>query len=222
VNRKPIVVGFLIALAALLAAGNALAGDTHLKAKTKAYNPAKFSVSDASQWVKGAGEPGGRDKQQQGLLLEMSRTIVFPPGASADATIEPAHEIGSIDGAGGASPTTGLGFDRLLGTYCTNGSPRWDVELENGGVYGVGCASGTHTPLSGDQLGWERIVFRNCDVQNLSGPAWPGGSACTPINSGGVRVAFLQVLQDEGPSATILDNLVVNGVLVDDKQGSDD
>jgi hypothetical protein len=61
--------------------------------------------------------------------------------------------IGPI--AGDAS-TTGLGFDHLLGTYCTNGSP-----------------------------------------------------------------SFLQVLQDEGPSATMLDNLVVNGIVIDDKQGSD-
>jgi hypothetical protein len=175
----------------LALAGTALA--MNLQAKPEVFNPGHAAVSDAASWVPGAGVPGGSDNR--GLLLLMSQTVAFPPGASADATIKPVKNL----------KLSSLGFDHLVGTYCTNGSPRWDVETKDGGVYAIGCASGTHSN-AGMPAGWERITFGNGDVQHLSGPAWPG--------FGNAKLSFLQVLVDEGPSATVLDNLKVNDIVI--------
>ena len=196
--KRTVLIG---AAVALVAAGAAFAA--HLELKTDAFNPGHAQVSIASDWVKGAGVPDG--KRGEGLLLEISQTVAYPPGASADATVE---------GAKGLTLKS-LGFDRLLGTYCTNGSPRWDVETSNGGVYAVGCASGVHS-TTGMPAGWERITFRDSDFQHLSGPAWSG------FGTPGAKLDFLQVLSDEGPSASILDNIQVNGTVIGGRHGAGD
>jgi hypothetical protein len=144
-------------------------------------------------------------RRSEGLLLEISQTVAYPPGASADATVK---------GVKGVTLTS-LGVDHLLGTYCTNGSPRFDVETQNGGVYAVGCASGTHS-TAGMPAGWERITFSNANFQHLSGPAWSG------FGTPGAKLDFLQLLQDEGPSASILDNVQVNGVVITGRGGGHD
>ena len=105
------------------------------------------------------------------------------------------------DALGGEDAAGGSQVRQDIGTYCTGGSPRFDVETTAGGVYAFGCASGTHAPLS---PGWERITFSNADVQVLSGPAWPGFGSAT--------LSFLQLLQDEAGSTTA-DNLQVNGIV---------
>lgn len=186
-------------VAALVLAGAALAAN-HFGIKTERFNPGHAQVSIASDWVRGAGVPD--NKRSEGLLLEMSQTVAFPPGASADATVK---------GVKGVTLTS-LGVDRLFGTYCTNGSPRFDVETQNGGVYAVGCASGVHS-TAGMPSGWERITFRNQDFQHLSGPAWSG------FGTAGAKLDFLQLLQDEGPSASILDNVQINGTVISGRSG---
>jgi len=192
--RKRIVLAAAVACAGLT--GAALADSHDFNASTSRFNPGHAPVSIGAHWVPGLGIPG-QGSGQGGLLLAISQTVAFPPGASADAT---------ITGVKG-KVLTELGMDHLMGTYCTNGSPRWDVELSNGGVYAFGCSAGTHSAIPGAS-NWERIRYGNADVQNLSGPAWPGfGNACC-------KVTFLQVLSDEGPSATVLDNLDVNGTLI--------
>jgi hypothetical protein len=188
-RRKGLVLAGSIVVLAL--AGTALA--MNLQAKPGVFNPGHAAVSAAASWIPGAGVPGNPDNR--GLLLLMSQTVAYPPGASADATIKPVKNL----------TLSSLGFDHLLGTYCTNGSPRWDVETTEGGVYAIGCASGTHS-TAGMPLGWERITFGDSDVQHLSGPAWPG--------FGHAKLSFLQVLDDEGPSATVLDNLKVNSIVI--------
>ena len=184
----------LVALLALVGVGAALADGVGFRAKTSRFNPGSAPVSDASSWVRGAGVPG--TSSDQGLVLLMSAIVPYPPGASADATITPVKGV----------VLTSLGLDHLIGTYCTNGSPRWDVETTNGGVYGVGCASGTHT-IAGMPAGWERITFSNADFQTLSGPAWGG------FGSAGAKLTFLQVLQDEA-GVSVLDNLQINGAMI--------
>jgi hypothetical protein len=180
---------------ALVFAGIAAGDDANrLSAKTSAFNPGHALVSDAASWVPGAGVPTKR--ANPGLVLIMSATVSFPPGASADTTIEPVKGL----------RLTSLGFDHMKGTYCTNGSPRWDIETANGGVYALGCSAGTHSTV-GMPSGWERITFGNSNVQHLSGPAWPG------FGTPGAKLTFLQVLQDEA-GATVLDNLQVNGMIV--------
>jgi hypothetical protein len=189
--RLLVAVGGLALVFAGVAAGD---GDRGLTVKTSAFNPGHALVSDAASWVAGAGVPTKRGNP--GLVLIMSAIVPYPPGASADATIKPVKGL----------RLSSLGFDHLKGTYCTNGSPRWDVETANGGVYAVGCSAGTHS-TAGMPNGWERITFGNSDVQHLSGPAWPG------FGSPGAKLTFLQVLQDEA-GATVLDNLQVNGMIV--------
>jgi len=194
-RRIPLV----IALVALVAVGAAYAAQRGFSTKTEAFNPGNAPVSDAAAWVHGAGVPGGTD--DQGLVLLLSALVTFPPGASADATIQ------NVQG----TVLTSLGVDHMLGTACTNGSPRWDVETSNGGVYGVGCASGVHS-TAGMPMGWERITFANKDFQNLSGPAFTG------FGTAGAKLDFLQLLQDEAGVA-VLDNLNVNGTVIGSKNG---
>lgn len=189
-------------LAGAIVTGAALAVTVGFGTKTSRFNPGNAPVSIGASWVKGLGVPTGG--QRAGLLLAISNTVPFPPGASADAT---------INGAKG-KVLTELGMDHLKGTYCTNGSPRWDVELSNGGVYAFGCSAGTHSAIAG-ATNWERIRYGNADVQNLSGPPWPGfGNTCC-------KLTFLQVLSDEGPSASVLDNLDVNGTLIGGRGSGD-
>jgi hypothetical protein len=118
--------------------------------------------------------------------------VRFPPGASAIAAVEP------VDGL----HVTHLGFDHQVGTHCTNGSPRWDVETTDGSVYAFGCASGIHQ-VDLPATGWERITFSCTDVQVLQGldGSCPLGSAQT--------ASVLQIVHDEAGSTT-LDNLDVN------------
>jgi hypothetical protein len=152
-----------------------------------ANNPGSAPVKITAFWSPDADAPS-----HHALTLAISEMVTFPPGASAQAVVSP------IDGV----KLTHLGFDHKLGTHCTNGSPRWDVETTDGSSYAFGCAAGIHeVGLPG--AGWERITFGCDDVQMLKGlnGSCPLGSPQT------VRV--LQVIQDE-PASTTLDNLDVN------------
>ena len=152
-----------------------------------ANNPGNAPVKITALWAPDADAPS-----HHALTLAISEMVTFPPGASALAVVSP------IDGV----KLTHLGFDHKLGTHCTNGSPRWDIETTDGSSYAFGCAAGIHeVGLPG--AGWERITFGCDDVQMLKGlnGSCPLGSPQT------VRV--LQVIQDE-PASTTLDNLDVN------------
>jgi hypothetical protein len=168
-----------------LIAGGALAANNQLMlmAQTKKFDPGHSGEVLQAQWMGGMGMGG-----DHGLILAMNSTVAYPPGASADATIQgvEGHELNS------------LGFDHKIGTACTGGAPRYSVETPEGGSYAFGCSSGTHVDLGN---GWERITFSDADVQHLGGPAWPGFASSPTIS-------FLQVLQDEGGSTT-LDNLAI-------------
>lgn len=172
----------------------AVAGGPY-RAHPEVFNPGGALVTIVAEWKPGTGRAGTPDagKSNHGLTLGISDLVLFPPGASADATIKPVV---------GVTLAT-LGMDHLVASYCTNGSPRYSVELSNGGSYAFGCASGLHA-VGGD--GWETITFLDGDVQVLSGPPWPGFSPVT-----GETLTFLQLLQDE-EGTTVVDNLVVNGV----------
>jgi hypothetical protein len=162
------------------------------KAKPSAFNPGGAPVTIVAAWRAHTGLPDA-GRADHGLILSISATVTYPPGASADATVTP------VEGA----TLTSLSFDHKLGTQCTGGAPRWDVETTDGGVYGIACGSGVHTPIG--TTGWEHISFSCADVQYLSGP---------PTCPFGKTLSFLQVLQDEGGSGTTLDNLEVNGAVM--------
>ena len=152
-----------------------------------AHNPGNAPITITALW-----SPDPDAPSQHALTLAMSEMVTFPPGASAIAA------VGPIEGL----KVTHLGFDHKLGTHCTNGSPRWDVETTDGSSYAFGCAAGIHQ-IGLPAAGWERITFSCEDVQMLKGlyGSCPLGSPQT------VRV--LQVVHDEAASTT-LDNLDVN------------
>jgi hypothetical protein len=182
-----IVSGMILTVAASGASGG-------FKATPSEFNPGGAPVTIQAAWVSHTGDPAAPDAgaSNHGLILSISATVTYPPGASADATIT------KVDGV----VLSSLSFEHKIGTYCTNGSPRFDVETQDGGVYAYGCASGTHTPIAGSgSPGWEKITFSCADQQNLSGP-----TTC----AFGKALSFLQLLQDEGGSSTN-DNLALNG-----------
>jgi len=152
-----------------------------------AHNPGNAPITITALW-----SPDPDAPSQHPLTLAMSEMVTFPPGASAIAA------VGPIEGL----KVTHLGFDHKLGTHCTNGSPRWDVETTDGSSYAFGCAAGIHQ-IGLPAAGWERITFSCEDVQMLKGlyGSCPLGSPQT------VRV--LQMVHDEAASTT-LDNLDVN------------
>jgi hypothetical protein len=160
-----------------------------------AYNPGKATVRITAAWVPYVGLPdiGAPDNE---LILAISDTVPYPPGASARALVNPVKE----------HKVTHLAFDHKIDTYCTNGSPRWDVETTDESVYAFGCASGIHQ-VNLPTPGWERITFTCTDVQVLNGPA----GSC-PLGTG-QSLSLLQVLQDESGSTTLA-NLDVNHVMM--------
>ena len=170
-------------------AGSVLAAGLTLEAKP--YNPGGIDVTVMAAKVNGAGNPGYIDNV--GWVLALSETVTYPPGVSADLTVK------GIPGTPGYIVLTGpLGFDYLNTSYCTTG-PRISVETPAGGSYAFACGAGTHTPL-GDN--WTRVRFSDADVQVLAGPAWPG--------FGSVQANFIQLLLDEGPAMSIVDNITIN------------
>ena len=172
------------------------AGDGTLQAIPSAYNPAKADVRIGAEWVGRAGAPDPGGVTGNGLVLSISDTVAYPPGASAVATVTPAED----------RHLRHLAFDHKIGTHCSGGSPRWVVETTDGGVYAFGCASGVRQiDLPG--AGWERITFACEDVQVLTGV--PG--TC-PLGSAQMLSA-LQLVHDESGSTT-LDNLDVDFVVV--------
>jgi hypothetical protein len=157
------------------------------------YNPGHAPVRIIAAWGPDARVPNVAHSNHP-LILDISDTVPYPPGASAEAIVTPVEGL----------KLTHLGFDHKVDTYCTVGSPRWDVETTDGSVYAFGCASGVRQ-VDLPATGWERITFSCSDVQVLTGPpgSCPLGSAQT--------VARVQVVHDESGS-TALDNLEVNWV----------
>ena len=128
--------------------------------------------------------------------MKISENVLFPPGAAAKATVSSSENL----------KVRHLAFDHKTDTYCTNGSPRWDVETTDGNSYAFGCAAGVRQ-VDLPAPGWERVTFSCTDVQVLKGPpgSCPLGSAQT--------VSVLQIVHDEAGSTT-LDNLDVNWMVM--------
>ena len=156
-------------------------------ANPSAYNPGNVPVKITALWSSDVDAPS-----RHVLTLAISEMVRFPPGAAARAVVAPTEGL----------KLTHLGFDHKLGTHCTNGSPRWDVETVDGSSYAFGCATGIHevdTPAPG----WERVTFSCDDAGVLNGL-----SGSCPLGSP-QAVRLLQIVQDEAASTT-LGNLNVN------------
>jgi hypothetical protein len=192
--KRSFVAASGVALAALvvfaISGPASAAAPVKLRASTAIYDPDGTFCPTQSAWGPGFGIGGGAGIQMSLICTDIATTN----GASADATITNTDGLRLrgrwVSGVG----DTGLGFYYNNGMHCTGGSPRWDVELSNGGIYAFGCGTGTH--LSTSSPGWTRVYFTDTDVQELSGPSWPD---CFSTNTSSCGILFLQVLDDEGP-----------------------
>lgn len=195
---------FFAAVAGLFAVTAAFAAGDKLKAHPEEYNPDNAPVTITAEWRTFSGLPDPSGKSDSGLILGLSSDVEFPPGASADATIKTLtpKTVLTLDAG------TPLAFDHKIGTLCSGGAPRWNVETADGGVYAYQCSNGTPTPIPGFP-DWERRTFDCADTEILATAS--SGSPC-PFGSG-QQVTFLQVLVDiEGE--TTLDNLRVNNCIM--------
>jgi hypothetical protein len=159
-------------------------------------DPAPYNPGDAKVRIDAAWKPVRLGPAPHALVLNISEMVAYPPGASATAVVTP------VD----ARTVSHLAFDHKIGTHCTTGSPRWDVETTDGSIYAFPCAAGVRQ-VDLPALGWERITFSCADVQVLKGlpGSCPLGSAQT--------LSLLQIVHDE-PGSTMLDNLDVNFVVM--------
>jgi hypothetical protein len=159
-------------------------------------NPAPYNPGDAKVRIDAAWKPVQFGPSPHALVLNISEIVAYPPGASATAVVTP------ID----ARTVSHLAFDHKVGTHCTTGSPRWDVETTDGSIYAFPCAAGVRQ-ADLPAPGWERITFSCADVQVLKGlpGSCPLGSAQT--------LSLLQIVHDE-PGSTTLDNLDVDWVVI--------
>jgi hypothetical protein len=108
----------------------------------------------------------------------------------------------TIDGLA-TSTLTELGFDYKTDTYCSAGSPRFNVNTTAGTYYFFGCTYGTHTDLGN---GYTQVRFSNADAYPADGvTAFPGFGSTT--------VTSIDVVQDEEGQA-LLDNIDVNGTII--------
>jgi hypothetical protein len=189
---KPTLRRHLVAILAIVPLAMTTGAEARLDTVPTVYNPGKAPVQITAAWASSSGGVPDEGPSSQ-LILQISDTVAYPPGAAATSVVTPVEGL----------TVTHLAFDHQLGTYCTNGSPRWDVETVDGSVYAFGCASGIRQ-VDLPAVGWERVTFTCADVQVLKGVpgSCPLGSTQT--------VSRLQIVQDEGGSATTLANLDVN------------
>jgi hypothetical protein len=175
----------LTVLTVLALASTASAGDV-LKAHPIVYDPHESGIITAA-WRTGVGLPDAGDSNH-GLVLEKAGPIEI--WAAAFAVIR-----------GGEGEFVELGFD--YEGYCGAGSPRFNVYTDDGRYFFFGCAYGVHTAV-GD-TGFTRVVFTLADASPADGGA--------PM-SADAKVTQIDLVQDEGHAATILDNINVNGELI--------
>ncbi len=157
-----------------------------------------------------------KDKHNEGLLL--AKTGPTPNNASATADLKGVKD----------TDLTELGYDIRKptsvtdprGSHCGAGAPRFNIELQNGDSYFLGCNSPTATATpEGANNEWLRL-------------RWGGASPLLAFNSSfvltditGKKVKSISIVFDEGqdPAAgpdnfglAVLDNIDVNGTLVGD------
>src|SRR5882762_7260634 len=85
-----------------------------LQSVPSAFNPGNADVRISAGWTQ---REVADAPSRHPLILQISDTVAYPPGASANAVVTPAEGL----------KVTQLAFDHQLGSHCTNGSPRWDV-----------------------------------------------------------------------------------------------
>jgi hypothetical protein len=232
---RGLAIGGAVVAAACTAAGAwAFTSSTFRQVAPSTYDPAHTFLV-ASQWVNGIGCPtsasvssngtsatgtytdtacttgDAKDTHNQGLLLAKTGPTSNYASGTADllnvkgmSLKELGYDIRKV--AGATSPN---------GSHCGAGAPRFDIDLQNGKSYFLGCNSPAATTATQGQ-GFIRL-------------RWGGSSPLMAYNSNtgtlenitGQAVKDIQIVFDEGQDTgpdffgiAVLDNIDVNGVLV--------
>lgn len=169
--KRIALVAALLGACMFILAGVATAGKVGL-AKTWVYDPGNTGAASAT-WTK------------DGLLLKKD--------ASTETVLSAGAEFKGVEG----QPLTHLGFDvKAEGQYCGGGSPRFNVETDEG-VSFFGCSYGDQRDLGN---GWTHVTFSS-DVIGAAGAF-------------GHPISTVEVMRDE-EGQSLLRNITVNDIVVD-------
>ncbi len=172
--------------------------------KTFIYNPVtgRGSASTYTDPACPTRDASG-DVNQDGFLLVKSG----PTGNFASAAGEVVNESGKF--------LTELGYDIRKGSHCGAGAPRFNVTLQDGSSYFVGCASPPPVVIVGD--GWERRRWGS-KADGLPVPAYDQKSGVLTTIPNNVKVKSINIIFDEGtdvgPGQAFLDNVDISGILI--------
>jgi hypothetical protein len=233
VKKIHVTIGALVG--ALSIGAVAYAASSALQAQAREFDPAKTYLVQAD-WLNGIGCPTGakvatypatsptgtytdpacatgdsKDKKNEGLLL--AKTGPTPNNASA---------VADIKGVKGTAVTE-LGYDIRKpvssvdprGSHCGAGAPRFNIELQNGSFYFLGCNSPPPTAqTAGD--GYVRLRWGAAGTLMAF-----NASTFLLENISGMQLKSLSIVFDEGYDTgpdnfglAVLDNIDVNGKLV--------
>src|SRR6266850_3407449 len=175
--------------------------------KTFIYNPVtgRGSASTYTDPACPTRDASG-DVNQDGFLLVKSG----PTGNFASAAGEVVNESGKF--------LTELGYDIRKGSHCGAGAPRFNVTLQDGQFFFVGCNSPPPTAVTPGQ-GWDRRRWGS-KTDGVPVPAFDKNGVLTTIPTN-VRLRSISVVfdegQDTGPDFTghaFLDNVDISGILI--------
>jgi hypothetical protein len=187
----------------LLIGSTALAHERDFRVVPSVFDPGQTGAI-ISRWVPFTGK-GNSDP-----ALIMSK--ILPTGANAAA-------VAVVEGVKGMRLDE-LGFDVFNGGHCGAGAPRFNVTTREGFVYFFGCAYGTHVAAPDKPATFTRVRFRDSDAfpQLASDPPWPG--------FGHVHVDRIDIVFDEGTDVgsgfTAIDDIDINGELIEHGPGDED
>ncbi|HEX3454694.1 MAG TPA: hypothetical protein VHS03_08715 [Gaiellaceae bacterium] len=235
--KKKLIAGVALGTMLLAASAYGAVNKLHL-AQTGTYDPAKTFLVGSS-WVSGVGCPthskvatypsttptgaytdpacttgDANDKQNTGLVLAKTG----PTSNNAESFVE-------LKGLSGVAPSE-LGYDlrtpdlsSARGSHCGASAPMFQLAMENGDVYYVGCNSPAATSQTSGN-GWIRLRWGGSAP--LQG--YLNGTTLQPI-TGKIKSASIvfQEGQDTGPDnfgLAVLDNIDVNGTLIGQGPGN--
>lgn len=146
------------------------------------------------------------DVNQDGFLLSKTG----PTANLASAAGEVINESGKF--------INELGYDIRKGSHCGAGAPRFNVLLQDGSFYFIGCASPPPTSVTPGE-GWERRRWGD-KANGVPVPAFDKNGVLTTIPTN-KRVASINIIfdegQDVGPDFTghaFLDNVDISGTMI--------